>query len=227
MHEDYRVDQYQDGCRFCRIAAGEAQRAEDAPVFESPNYVVVPSVGSLVPGWLLVVPRRHQLNFSRLYRDPEASAMRRAVVGEVSDTFGGPVRMFEHGVGFSGSLTGCGVDHAHLHVFPLSSRLAELVAANPNPAREWTPLLSTRVHSEADGGEYLLFSDDAGADDPACRFSRLDSPESQYFRRLIASAIGLDAQYNYRRYEHPAIASETVLRLEARRAEVSMNRGSS
>ena len=31
----------------------------DHVLFESENFVVVPTIGSIVPGWLLVVPRSH------------------------------------------------------------------------------------------------------------------------------------------------------------------------
>ena len=36
-----------------------------------------------------------------------------------------PVTMFEHGASHTGSIMGCGVDHAHVHLVPLDFNLAE------------------------------------------------------------------------------------------------------
>ena len=58
------ADGMKSGCKFCEKfgeASGGNQIA-DHVLFESANFVVVPTVGSIIPGWLLVVPRSHFLS---------------------------------------------------------------------------------------------------------------------------------------------------------------------
>src|SRR3954469_4672155 len=89
----------------------------DTPIFESKSFIAVPSVGALVPGWLLVVPRLEILSFVQLSRAlfPEFEEF----VAEVAKTLEpnyGPVSLFEHGASKKTSAVGCGVDYAHLHL---------------------------------------------------------------------------------------------------------------
>jgi diadenosine tetraphosphate (Ap4A) HIT family hydrolase len=108
-------------CKFCEKFAGQSSvawgEATDQVLFESPNFVVVPSLGSILPGWLLIVPRNHFLcvgamgdgliHEMRQLRDEAAESLRSQI---------GPVTYFEHGPVKACTSVGCGIDHAHLHI---------------------------------------------------------------------------------------------------------------
>src|SRR6266852_4207519 len=108
-------------CRFCRALTGGANGIwTDVPIYETDGFVVTPSLGALVEGWLLVLPREHAVNTSRIAANlrQEFTAIVDRTVAIVADEFG-PVTLFEHGPSYDGSRLGCGVDHAHLLVVPL------------------------------------------------------------------------------------------------------------
>ena len=47
-------------CRLCSdLLRQDTVEDWDEPLFESPNFVVLPSLGALVEGWLLLVPKKH------------------------------------------------------------------------------------------------------------------------------------------------------------------------
>jgi len=54
-------------CRMCaNLNAPTLHRIWDRPLLGSDHFVAIPSLGSLVRGWLLVVPRCHYLNLAKL-----------------------------------------------------------------------------------------------------------------------------------------------------------------
>ena len=114
-----------DSRRFAWVVENREPSLEepcDREVARTADYVVLPSAGSLVPGWLLVVPRRPMLNLGCTTPSERAALME--LVDDLSirmGNFEGEIYCFEHGSAFVGSATGCGVDQAHLHVVPLLS----------------------------------------------------------------------------------------------------------
>src|SRR4051794_31502067 len=85
----------------------------DTPVYESESFVVVPTVGALVEGWLLVVPRKFRLCIARLAAAEfnELEGLLRDFLPVFEAAFG-PASMFEHGAAKMCTSVGCGVDHA-------------------------------------------------------------------------------------------------------------------
>ena len=55
-------------CKLCQKFGSDAGGSEpwDRVLFASANFVVVPTVGSILPGWLLIVPREHFLCFGAM-----------------------------------------------------------------------------------------------------------------------------------------------------------------
>ena len=54
-------------CILCSELAVSAEKAPwSAPLVETENFVVVPSLGALVEGWLLIVPKAHHISYGAL-----------------------------------------------------------------------------------------------------------------------------------------------------------------
>src|SRR3989442_10265909 len=109
-----------NNCRLC-IALKNRTSAEDwnDPLYESSGFVVIPSLGSLVKGWLLIVPKRHVISAAML--DEEAVAELGFItqrVAEILASHYGSAIVFEHGPSCVSREAGCGVDHAHVHMLP-------------------------------------------------------------------------------------------------------------
>ena len=128
---------HNDHCGFCQeIRLGsvdrniaEQYRCESRIFWHSPLNLVMPSVGPLAPGHVLVVPRDHVRNSRALPTDHKQDILELLSKTELflSNTFRSGVYVFEHGIPTDQEGGGCGVDHAHIHLLPISSRSAHSV----------------------------------------------------------------------------------------------------
>jgi diadenosine tetraphosphate (Ap4A) HIT family hydrolase len=187
----------------------------DREILRTDRFVAVPSAGSLVAGWTLVVPRRPMLNLSQTKADERVELD--AISNRIADWLGRrgqEVYFFEHGSRSVGSLTGCGVDQAHLHVVPLPFDLIAAATARTEAgivwrdARETEPPFDTLpVH-----GEYVaLWS----RGDRRTMIGAVTKPVSQWIRRVIADELGIGAQWNYRRHPQLDRVRETLALLRS------------
>lgn len=172
--------------------------AFDREVAATEDFVVLPTLGSLVPGWLLVVPRRAMPNLSFL-TNVERSALEdlTRLLSVQTKSFASKVFYFEHG-GFAGSSVSCGVDQAHLHIVPLPFDL--IAAAKMRREVRWLETSSLQSSSgELRDTEYLL----VGSEGQQTLIGQPLQPTSQWFRKLIASQLGRPDEWDYR--EYPAL----------------------
>lgn len=170
-------------CRFCGVA--ERERV----VTGSDGIVVIPSVGSLVPGWLLVIPVEHVLTLADL-RVTERHLFSAAVSAaeNLVAPLGEGVVQFEHGPAGEGRSAGCGVDHAHLHVVPVRMRMRTSLHGLDQVAERlkwrqsdwpWTARRDTALD--------YLFVRETGGDG---WIAEAETISSQVFRRAIARFVG-------------------------------------
>lgn len=189
----------------------------DAVLQESEHFVCVPSLGSIVQGWVLVTPKQARLNMAQL-SEPEREELPcfyEHVRSKVEEAFGRTCA-FEHGAQAIGSATGCGVDQAHLHIVPISfEALLEDVRARAS----WNAS-AFRLPAQGNFGtrEYLWISD---SDRSYVAYPT--EPVSQFFRRAVARVAGLADSWDYRANPFDEHIAETKRAL-AGRPEVPQSR---
>ncbi len=108
-------------CVFCeRILQRRSEAVWDQPLAQTDDYLVVPTKGAIVPGWLMVVSKEHLLCAGALPSDA-LTGLRRAlqITKRLVEPNFGPATLFEHGPTTRGTALGCGVDHLHIHVASL------------------------------------------------------------------------------------------------------------
>jgi diadenosine tetraphosphate (Ap4A) HIT family hydrolase len=187
-------------CQFCAIAEGRGTNGVDEILQESENFVAVASVGSLTPGWMLIVPKSHQLSLAGSPAMEEFEAFSSDVAERISALFAGaPVRAFEHGANREGSPVGCGVNHAHLHLLPSTQSLIPFFP-NASMSLRWETSRFSDVAGRACGREYLYYCEHALDPVALGQIAVVQTPMSQFFRRAVASSIGQDAQFDYHAY---------------------------
>lgn len=176
----------------------------DTIVDETQNFVVLPTKGSIVPGWVLIVPKfpiPRIAHVPRELRDELRSLVCR--VSETLQTKFGNTYTFEHG-GFEGSKVSCGVDQAHLHVAALDFDLIK--AAELESPDHWVDLGAVSIPgSEVAKGEYWFVSN---ANSSRCK--TIDRPHSQFFRRIIAHETGMSEFWDYRSNDFIENVSTTI-----------------
>lgn len=110
-------------CRFCN-APKCGTNPWDRILWETEHFLVVPSKGGFVPGWLMLIPKMHVLSMAQLPSSLsiEFEALFAEVCYQLQCAFG-VATAFEHGASQPNTTFGCGIDHAHLHVVPLPRHL--------------------------------------------------------------------------------------------------------
>lgn len=189
---------YAADCEFCDEFAGGRANSFAAhygndiasrTILERGTFRILPSLGQIVPGYLLLVPNRHY----RAFADMSWGELKAA--DDLKDqmrTFCGSSLLFEHGARTSDS-GGCGISHAHLHLVPFPEEkdpVEELTRSFP--FEELTGLLDLKrvqpgrsylYYESVRGNKYVLYP---------------PFIPSQYVRRLLASALGSEA-WDWRR----------------------------
>jgi len=193
-------------CTLCADIGTSANRARwNRPLIETENFVVVPSLGSLVPGWLLIVPKSHYISMGAIpdLLHSEADALEDRTRALLKSEFAEHVIVFEHGPSAANHGTGCGVDHAHLHLVPLNCDLVEQVRPFvPNSLKWKLGNWNERAEAFSLGQDYLYCKHEDGCGVVAVS----DDFGSQVFRKAISGHLGMAEKFNWR--EHPRL--ETV-----------------
>ncbi len=194
------------GCRTffsspkAKLIHGPGPHPWDRIIAESSNFQAIPSLGALIEGWVLVVPKHPLMCFGEIPTPlwPELKDFVNAV-GRRLRTKYGPVALFEHGAMKQDTAVGCGVDQAHLHLVPTQIPLL-------GGARDFAPqivwhaekdLNATRA-CQREGHAYLYLEQPLGSF-PWVGTSRVIP--SQLFRRVIARYLGEPEKYDWK--SHP------------------------
>jgi|SRR5579883_3313012 len=187
----------------------------DTPVFESRSFVALPTVGALVEGWLLVVPRTPALSYAgitaELFREFEMFLEEVAL--RVQSVYG-PVSIFEHGPSRVASTVGCGVDYAHFHVVPTPCDLltgAQQIA--PNVVwRKVSSVKNIRELKNSPNG-YWFLQQMHGSSSSYIGSCTDENAPSQLFRRVIASHLGIPSAYDWKTASGESLIASTVEKL--------------
>lgn len=196
-------------CCLCEIVKGKKRfGSADSPFLENDEFIALPSIGAFIEGWSLIVPKSHVVSMKEHYRSEVLKSFTSEVCRRVESSYGDTI-IFEHGAHSEGSLTGCGVDHAHLHVVPHSTSLRPLLLESGLSWKECSP---ANISDIAGDKEYLFYSDGF---DSLGLIHVLDSPKSQFFRKLLADVSGNQKISDYKTFPLTHTSQSTFEKLSA------------
>jgi ATP adenylyltransferase len=201
-------------CAFCNGTRKQPPpRLSETVLFESEHFLAWPSLGALVEGWVLVLPKMHCLALGSLSPSlhAELDEFRNKVKGKLASAYG-PVASFEHGPSACEQAAGCGVDHAHLHMVPFGNDLL-------GPAKELLPadVACRRVSSIFDGsidlraGRSYIYLEEVNGCQWTLTSARIPS---QLIRRVIAGYLGHPNRFDWKADWRLATVEATVRRLK-------------
>jgi len=206
-------------CNFCQKFGGTAgeERMADHILFESENFVVVPTIGSIVPGWLLIVPRSHFMSVGSFDAPMlhEFAGLQKTAAAALRDCFG-TVSFFEHGAIRKGESVGCGVDHAHLHIVATEFDLVTGAKASGKSQLQWrsvSGIKSTKAYV-AEQMPYIFVESLVGG----AWIGSASWIESQLIRKVIAAYTGQPDCWDWKAHPFDNNVRETVRRLETWKA---------
>jgi diadenosine tetraphosphate (Ap4A) HIT family hydrolase len=179
-------------CEFCKEFANPTQRPNRV-LWEGGNFNLLPSIGSLTPGYLLLMPKFHIRSFADLNPADLQSALSIAEAARqvISGRFG-PTILAEHGPGRPGETSAACCDHAHWHLIPCDphkvSQEYERAAGVP------AALTTIRELSKWGGQPYVFLSPLRHV---YWTWPYSDHFSSQFVRRICAKIMGLADYYDW------------------------------
>jgi ATP adenylyltransferase len=186
-------------CCFCDgLVRGASKAPWDAVLYDSGRFIVTPSKGSLVPGWMLVVAKQHTLCSGAIASSELTELLDcLGVAQDLVRTNFGEATVFEHGPSRTGLSLGCGIDHLHLHVVPLSFSLKRATTTR-FPEVNWEEI------SDLSGTSPLFASNLSYGlvHEPGSTMSWCHPPKQvrQFFRQVIAAELGIPEQFDYAQF---------------------------
>ncbi len=204
-------------CRLCEALSRPCKATlENTVLIESEHFVVMPTLGQFIEGWLMVVSKSHK-RCAREHSTHELAELDDLVARTQTlvHTYYGPAMVFEHGPSDSpGSQAGCCVEHTHIHVVPCanSQNFFEKIAFRR--VGECTISdLSLSIQEKSRG--YLI----AGSDMASRRLNlyEVDCPAPrQYLRQVLAVVCNKTALWDWRQNSCLENIQKTLRRLDAK-----------
>jgi len=180
-----------EDCLFCIIQSVPAENLPwyDRPLARVPGVGgVIAGLGAFVPGYVLVFPEQHVESALRIRQETSDAFedLIQRTVAAIQSAFGPPT-LFEHGsCPKEGVRRSACLDHAHIHILPGSYDLRSNVTS-----RGGSPDRSVNERT-VDGAGYLFLHE------PMTRpVYGHDPGMSQFFRRQIATTLGMPDEWDY------------------------------
>jgi len=170
-------------------------------IFESERFAVIPSIGPLTVGHVLLCPKSHYTSFARLPEDfeKEYDVVCDKLTCLLSDVFDARVHIFEHGVDAQCSRMICSVRHAHQHFVPADVDVWDAIQSGIQWMRITPKLRDLRETVGAE--EYLFYMAPERA--PVVALAGDSRFESQFLRQVFAMALARPDTWNWRTHPLP------------------------
>lgn len=195
------------GCDFCRELNGEnnlywevAERynlPRNRVIYEGKKWVIFPTVGAIVPGYVLIVPKIHHLSLMSCSRDEinELEYLLKQTRKILERVYNCPCIAFEHGSGDSVNNRPSSVDHCHLHILPLQEDIYNKIDIKEFQLEQIESLKSL-LENRWKSSSYLLYQNH----EEQFFLMHANTYISQYFRKLIALSEGVSEKWDWRTY---------------------------
>jgi diadenosine tetraphosphate (Ap4A) HIT family hydrolase len=204
---DSALPAFRSDCSFCDELLGEAEllhcvRMPGTPknrvLQQTRSWVVVPSIGPIVPGHILLVSTRHfESVLTTNKQDIEDLERLISLCSErLTKIYGSTVALFEHGMAAGAqNLSGACIDHAHLHLVPCEADFSGYALGK---IERWISAASIlELHDLGIQRPYLLVG---SASDPqnVHLHECYDPIPSQYLRKVFSVCVGKPAHWDWR-----------------------------
>ncbi len=204
-------------CPYCKeFEEGKLEiRGEDLGsriLFESDNFLVFPSLGQIVEGYLLIATKKHYIGMAEVPKIlyPELEKVQEKVRKVLTENYSSPL-FFEHGAVSEFKRGGCCIEHAHLHSVPVELDILEDLAKHFK-CSQISSFSELKIQSETQT-PYFFLQDNSG------RRYLFQVPEvvpSQYIRQIIAKKLNCGEKWDWRSYLGLEELKKTLEKLRGR-----------
>lgn len=159
-------------------------------------FSIIPSLGPLNSGHLLIIPNRHVLSFSNL--DSNEYILFNKIKTSLREfnlkVFNLMTEFFEHGTGCSVNLGGSCISHAHWHSLPVTDSVINILGAKIVMTEIFENDLFTKFSNSKEG--YLFVEDWTGRQ----WFNNAEIFPSQFMRKYYAKLFQMKCPWDWRQY---------------------------
>lgn len=180
-------------CSFC----GEGRRiisvinnntSVERKIYENENFYVTVSIGAIVEGHLLIIPKKHYLSMGELPQKLmcELKDLMDSISGILTKDYNMGVMAFEHGTGRNSDLSAASVIHAHMHLLPIPNTLLDVIEQYGCEIEQLDNISDLSQYAQR-GESYLFYMDI----DKKMYCIENSSLPSQFFRKVAAEKYDL------------------------------------
>ncbi|AJQ29131.1 HIT family protein [Pelosinus fermentans] len=171
-------------------------KLQERVLFSTKYWVVVPSVGSFVPGYLLIITKKHYFSVLDCPEDyfEELEKIISFLGSLIEKVYNKKTILFEHGAVNDRLKGGCCVDHTHIHVVPFDGELLnnDYIKVLSRKKFERFTTLQDEYQNKKD---YLFYQNNFGE-----RFIfENDVIVSQFFRQILCQELGIMNKWDWRK----------------------------
>jgi len=167
-------------------------------IYENDAFVLIPSIGPLAKGHVLICPKFHISSFAAIPTDFYNAYMeiRSWALKLLKENFNRQILVFEHGMDDLCSSILCSVSHAHQHLIPADIDITEELIKDAPWIQISSDLQELKV--SANKLEYIFY--ERIGQIPLFLSAKYISFPSQYMRMKIAKALNKTRYWNWRKY---------------------------
>ena len=176
-------------CVFCNI---DKSRPENTIIDESENFIVIPSIGALVDGYLMIVSKKHINSMSELKENEriEYKLLIEKYRNKFKKIYNKFPIIFEHGSPINNSdMKASSVIHAHTHIVNHKFIDENLVIKKLKFKRVDNLNYLSRKQN------YIMYINQKNI----CYISYNFEPTSQMMRKIIAKELGYENKFDWKK----------------------------
>lgn len=191
-----------NNCVFCQEFTGDRStyfyevmgNKQSRILYEDDSFIILPTVGSFIEGYLLIATREHKLCMGELPIDKlnRLDKLIDIMRNMLRDIYQKDCIVFEHGSIAENKKNGTSVEHAHVHILPTGADLEQKL--NNHSLYPLSSILALKQCFE-NQKPYLYYQNTSGKQ----YIIESSNTPSQFLRKVSAEVLGkIDESWNWR-----------------------------
>ncbi|WP_339713820.1 HIT domain-containing protein [uncultured Kriegella sp.] len=175
-------------------------------ILENESFAVIPSLGAITPGHLIICPKKHIKSFAQLDEGLEVDyyEIKEKISTILRKAYESDIHYFEHGTARNSSKVFCTVDHAHMHIIPCNVFIDSFLFKDFLWVKANNTISSLR--NVVDNDEYIYY--ESPEEKIFVAKSTNEEFESQYMRKVFRLALKQNSDWNWRETPNAEEANE-------------------
>ena len=190
------------GCTFCKP---DKELFYNKIIEETNNFIIIPCLGSLVPGYILILSKRHTYCMTKFNKEimEEYNSILEKYREKFKRVYGKYPIVFEHGTPDPCGLCANCVIHAHTHIVNHNYKNEQEIINKLN-------LVKINGLNDIESRNYIYYKNPQGIDYITYDFE----PISQIMRIFIANDLDMKEKYDWRKFPFEENIYKTIEDLE-------------